>query len=96
MSEERRSTGSQDPTDANAMTLRYKAAVERAIPHLPVKNGVVDIDSIWVETSLPFDLLRDLLKRPDLELPENVDRINTKSRVQGGPRRVNSRRRRDH
>jgi len=91
--EEERSSVSSDPTKPEAMTLRYKDAVERAISHLPVKNGVVDIDSIWVETSLPMALLRDLLKRSDLKLPENVERINMQSRTQGGRRRVKSRRR---
>jgi len=80
-------------TDPETMLLRYKEAVERAIPHLPVKNGVVDIDSIWVETSLPIGLLRSLLKRTDLKLPENVERVNLKSRTQGGPRRGKPRRR---
>ena len=73
--------------DAEAMLLRYKDAVERAIQHLPVKNGVVDIDSIWVETSLPLSLLRTLLQRNDLKLPENVERVNLKSSTQGGGRR---------
>ena len=95
MLEERNQMAPRDLTDPDEMALRYKTAVERAIPHLPVKNGVVDIDSIWIETSLPLGLLRELLKRPDLELPENVDRVNTKSRVQGGGRRGSSRRRRD-
>jgi len=95
LSEETDGAPTSDATSADAMTLRYKAAIERAIPHLPVKNGVVDIDSIWVETSLPFELLRDLLRRPDLELPENVERINTKSRAQGGQHRGKPRRRRD-
>jgi len=75
------------------MLQRYKDAVERAILHLPVKNGVVDIDSIWVETSLPLGLLRTLLQRSDLELPENVERVNLKSRAGGGGRRGKSRRR---
>ncbi len=88
-----RPTAASDPTDPDAMILRYKDAVERAIAHLPVKNGVVDIDSIWVETSLPMALLRDLLKRSDLKLPENVERINMQSRGQGGHRRAKSRRR---
>jgi len=70
--------------NSETMLLRYKNAVERSISHLPVKNGVVDIDSIWIETSLPYDLLRALLRRDDLELPENVERINLKSRVQQG------------
>jgi len=91
--EEERPPVATDPREPEAMILRYKDAVERAISHLPVKNGVVDIDSIWVETSLPMALLRDLLKRSDLKLPENVERINMQSRTQGGRRRVKSRRR---
>lgn len=83
----------QQPTEPGDMLLRYKDAVERAIPHLPVKNGVVDIDSIWVETSLPMGLLRTLLQRDDLKLPENVERVNLKSRRPTGRRRGKSRRR---
>jgi len=59
----------------------YKQAIERAIGRIPVKNGVVCIDSIWVETSLPYEILHRLLKRDDLILPANVERINTKSGV---------------
>ena len=66
------------------MSARYKQAVERAIPHLPVRNGVVDIDSVWVATSLPYDLLQEILARNDLELPENVERISTKSQLNTG------------
>jgi hypothetical protein len=94
MAEERtQSTPDQGTTESSDMLLRYKDAVERAIPHLPVKNGVVDIDSIWVETSLPLALLRSLLQRSDLKLPENVERVNLKSRAHGGGRRGKSRRR---
>jgi len=66
------------------MFSRYKRAVEAAISRLPVKNGVVDIDSIWVETSLPYDLIQEILSRGDLVLPENVERINMKSLIQTG------------
>jgi len=83
-------------TEPDEMGDRYKDAVERSIPRVPVKNGVVDIDSIWVETSLPHDLLRSILRREDLKLPANVERINLKSRVQQGERsgKPRSRRRR--
>ena len=82
------------------MLSRYKQAVERVIPHLPVRNGVVDIDSVWVETSIPYQLLGEILARDDLALPENVQRINTKSRVRTGEERGRkarkSRRRKRH
>jgi hypothetical protein len=94
MTEEKTQTvPEQAGVEPGEMLLRYKDAVERAIPHLPVKNGVVDIDSIWVETSLPLGLLRTLLQRSDLKLPENVERVNLKSRAHGGSRRGKSRRR---
>lgn len=76
------------------MLRRYKQAIERVIPHLPAKNGVVDIDSIWVETSIPYALLRAILAQPDLALPEHVERINIKSRLRPGEQRGSPKRRR--
>ena len=42
------------PTHAvdEEMKANYKLAVEKAIAHLPVKNGVINIDSIWIATSI--------------------------------------------
>lgn len=79
--------GSREGLTAEEMLLRYKQAVEKAIPNLMVKNGVIDIDSIWVETSIPYKLLAEILVREDLVLPENVQRINVQSRVRIGERR---------
>jgi len=76
------------------MLANYKKALEAVISRLPVKNGVVDIDAIWIEMSIPYDLLRKLLQRNDLELPENVERINMKSRVRKGAQSSGSKRRR--
>jgi len=72
--------GNQFVTDE--MIASYKTAIERAMPRLPVKNGIIDIDSIWIETSIPYELLQEILRREDLQLPENVERINLKSRVE--------------
>ena len=85
----------QQMTDDAEMLATYKLALERVIARVPVKNGVVDIDSIWVETSLPYDLLRKILQRDDLVLPENVERINLKSSARKGGRRGRSGRRRN-
>ena len=86
--------GAQPTAKGAEMLANYKQALERAIARLPVKNGVVDIDAIWTETSIPYDLLRKLLQREDLQLPENVERINLKSHVRKGERRGGSKRRR--
>jgi hypothetical protein len=69
------------PAVNEEMKANYKLAVEKAIAHLPVKNGVINIDSIWVATSLPYDILADVLRQDGLVLPDNVDRINLKSNV---------------
>jgi hypothetical protein len=74
----------QDNANDEEMLAHYKTAVERSLPRIPVKNGVVDIDSIWVETSLPYDLLLTILRRDDLALPPNIERIHLKSRAQQG------------
>lgn len=76
------------------MRANYKLAIEKAISHLPVKNGVINIDSIWAETSLPYDILNDILRQDDLILPDNVDRINIKSNVRVTEQPRASRRRR--
>jgi len=81
------------PVD-DKMEQSYKQAIERAISHLPAKNGVVSIDSIWVETSIPQDILLTLLERGDIELPDRVERINMKSSFPKSSSRSRSRRRR--
>ena len=72
----------------------YKQGVEKAITRLPVKNGVINIDSIWVETSIPYEILNVILRREDLVLPDNVERINMKSNVRTKEQLRKSRRRR--
>ena len=82
------------PTVDEEMVASYRQAIERAIAHLPVKNGVVNIDSIWIETSIPYEILDEFLRRDDLVLPDNVDRINLKSNVRAKEQIRKSRRRR--
>ena len=74
-----------NPLGDEEMIARYKQAVERALPRVPVKNGVIEIDSVWVETSLPYDLLEAILRREDLVRPANVERIILKTRAQTQP-----------
>ena len=76
------------------MRANYKLAVEKAIAQLPVKNGVINIDSIWVATSLPYEILNEVLKQDELVLPDNVDRINLKSNVRAQKQARPKRRRR--
>ncbi len=73
---------------------RYKVAVERALLRVPVKNGVVEINSVWVETSLPYDLLEMILRRDDLQRPPNVERIQFRTLGQQGEPSGSGKRRR--
>ena len=86
--------GNPEPIINDEMNTSYKQAIERAITHLPVKNGVINIDSIWVETCIPYEILNEVLRQDDLVLPDNVDRINLKSNVRAKEQTRKSRRRR--
>jgi len=61
---------------------RYREAIERVLPLLPVVNGTISIDSIWVETSLPRDLIIEIVQE-GLRLPANVERIVIERRKGG-------------
>ncbi len=54
---------------------RYKKAVESVLEKVPVKNRKVHLETIQLETSLPRDLLLEIIKREEIDLPENVDEI---------------------
>jgi hypothetical protein len=54
---------------------RYREAIERVLPDLPVENGTISVTSIWVETSLPRDLIIEIVKEGRLRLPPTVERI---------------------
>ncbi|MCK4570859.1 hypothetical protein KAT84_02795 [Candidatus Bipolaricaulota bacterium] len=85
---------SPTPSGDKEMNVGYKQAIEKAITHLPVKNGVINIDSIWVATSIPYEILNEVLRQDGLVLPDNVDRINLKSNVRTKEQTRPSRRRR--
>lgn len=91
---EQEQQGNPTQTLNEEMKANYKLAIEKAITHLPIKNGVINIDSIWVETSIPYEILNEVLRQDDLVLPDNVDRINVKSNVRVKEQVRTSRRRR--
>lgn len=64
----------------NALDLsKYKKAIEKAIPEIPVENGAITLEAIWLETALPEDLILEILTSNNLALPANVERIITRS-----------------
>ena len=37
--------------------------------------NVVEIDEIWIETSIPKDFIIELIKNGEVEVPEGIDEI---------------------
>ena len=54
---------------------RYGGAVEEALSRLAVKNGMVKIKQIQLETSVPKDLIVEVLEKGLVEFPERIDKI---------------------
>jgi len=58
---------------------KYKKAIEKALPEIPVENGEITLEAIWLETALPEDLIVEIITSNELALPPNVERIVTQS-----------------
>ncbi len=54
----------------------YRRALERALERVPVRNGVVSIRDLWLETALPLDLIAELLQTDGIRLPPHVTRVD--------------------
>lgn len=54
---------------------RYAGAVEEALTKVAAKNGAVQIRQIQLETSVPKDLIVEVLDRNIVEFPDRIDRI---------------------
>ena len=54
----------------------YKRAIEAALVRVPVRNGVVSLRDLWLETSLPLDLIAEVLKENGIEFPPQVQRVD--------------------
>ncbi|MBI1729641.1 hypothetical protein HY229_03175 [Candidatus Acetothermia bacterium] len=57
---------------------KYKKAIEKTLAELPVENGIITFENLWLELTLPEDLMFEILTRDDLILPSNVERVITK------------------
>ena len=65
-------------TDALDLS-KYKKAIEKAVPEIPVENGAITLEAIWLETALPEDLIIEILTMNELVLPPNVERVLTRN-----------------
>ncbi|MGC9530453.1 MAG: hypothetical protein ACP5G2_07625 [Candidatus Bipolaricaulaceae bacterium] len=54
----------------------YRRAVEQALARVPAHNGVVTVQDLWLETSLPPDLVAEVLRDNGVRLPPHVNRVD--------------------
>lgn len=54
----------------------YCRAIEKALERVPVRNGIVSIRDLWLETALPTELIADLLQGDGIRLPVHVARVD--------------------
>lgn len=58
---------------------KYKKAIEKTMEEIPVENGVITLEAIWLELTLPEDLMLEIFEKGDVELPYNVERVVMKN-----------------
>ena len=54
---------------------RYAGAIEETLDRLAARNGTVDTRQIYLETSVPKDLIIEVLDREMVEFPERIHKI---------------------
>ncbi|MFO8033556.1 MAG: hypothetical protein R6U88_00085 [Candidatus Bipolaricaulota bacterium] len=54
----------------------YRRAIEKAMERVPVRNGVIALRDLWLETSLPQDLLVEMLQENGFRMPPHVERVD--------------------
>jgi hypothetical protein len=54
----------------------YCRALEKAFEHVPVCNGVVSVEDLWLETAIPVDLIVELLESDGVKIPPHVERVD--------------------
>lgn len=54
----------------------YCRALEKALERVPVRNGVVSVEDLWLETAIPVDLIVELLESDGVKIPAHVERVD--------------------
>jgi len=70
--------------DLSRMPDGYRRAIEKALERVPVRNGVVSIRDLWLETALPMELMADLLQADGIQMPSHVVRVDLERPPRGG------------
>jgi len=61
---------------------RYAAALEKVMMKL-VERGfdVIDISELWLETSIPIDLIVEIVEKHQIKFPEGLQVLQFKNQV---------------
>lgn len=62
----------------------YCQALEKAFERVPVRNGVVWVEDLWLETAIPMDLIEELLESDGVKIPPHVERVDFGKRKRKG------------
>ncbi len=54
----------------------YCRALEKALEKVPVRNGVVSVEDLWLETAIPVDLIVELLESDGVKIPPHIERVD--------------------
>lgn len=54
----------------------YCRALEKAFEHVPIRDGVVSVEDLWLETGIPVDLIVELLESKGVKIPPHVERVD--------------------
>jgi len=73
--------------ELKSMKEGYRKAIEKALERVPARNGVVSLRDLWLETSLPEDLLVDTLREDGIAMPPHVMRVDLDRRGAHGRKR---------
>lgn len=63
---------------------RYAKAIEEALDRVATKNGVVQVKQIQLETSVPKDLIIEVLDKGLVVFPDRIDKIINTEEGKGG------------
>lgn len=53
----------------------YARALEKTLNEVPVVNGAVDLETLWLETALPRDLIIEVLETIEVRLPAHIQKV---------------------
>jgi len=61
---------------------RYIVALEKAMMKL-IERGfnVIDVDELWLETSIPIDLIVEIVKKRQIKFPENLQVLRLQKQI---------------